>query len=52
MNIGTWNVKSFIGRLEIIIKEVENINLYIIALTEAKKKKFWNREKRTICTLL
>ncbi|XP_044753786.1 craniofacial development protein 2-like [Coccinella septempunctata] len=38
MSFGTWNVQGIRGKLEIVVKEIEDLKLDIITITETKKK--------------
>ena len=38
MNFGTWNIQRIAGKIGLIAKKAENLNMDITALTETKKK--------------
>jgi hypothetical protein len=38
MDLGTWNVQGLKNKCEIIIKDLEELKLYIIIFTETNKR--------------
>lgn len=42
MNISTWNVQGFRGKIEELIFEINKLKMDIVILTETKKERSFN----------